>query len=312
MSDHPNLQENQVDQNAESEFVEYVIHILKAWKGILGATGLFVLAAIGGSYLIPNTYTGIAKILPPQSSQSSSVNAVVLAQLGGLANMAGGSLGARDPNALYITMLKSRRVTEKLVYRFDLQKIYKTRTLTDAVAVLGGFTNIYTSKDGVIAVEVEDKSPQRAAELANAYVDELNKLLQTLALSEAAQRRKYFENQLKPAKERLINAEILLDRTPSTSLQYMEARRNLKFEESVYEILIKQFEIAKLDESKDAPLIQVLDKAETPEKKSKPKRTMIVLLVGILGLIFSIAIVVIRKIVLSKNLIRQFRQRLAT
>ena len=102
--------------------------------------------------------------------------------------------------------------------------------------------------------------------------------MQTFALTEAAQRRQFFETQMKPAKDKLTDAEIALDRTLNTSVKYLDALRNLKYQEAVYEILARQFEMAKLDEAKDSPLIQVLDKAVAPERKSKPKRSLIVIL----------------------------------
>ncbi|MEW6563196.1 MAG: GNVR domain-containing protein [Pseudomonadota bacterium] len=216
----------------------------------------------------------------------------------------------KDPNALYITMMKSRAVTEKIVQRFDLQKAYGTKTLTDTLNVLESVSRIGAGKDGVLAIEVDDRVPERAAALANAYVDELNKFMQTLALTEAAQRRKFFETQLKSAKDRLTDAELLLDRTPNTSLQYMDARRNLKFEESVYEVLVKQFEIAKLDESKDSPLIQVLDKAITPEKKSKPKRTVIVALSMTFAFLVSVLWLFFREKFVKSGRLHELRMRL--
>ena len=97
-------------------------------------------------------------------------------------------------------------------------------------------------------------------------------------LTDASQKRVFFEQQMKQAKDKLTNAEIHLDKTPNTSLQYLDALRDLKYQEAIWEILAKQFEVAKLDEAKDFPLVQVLDKAIPPEKKSKPKRSLIVIL----------------------------------
>jgi uncharacterized protein involved in exopolysaccharide biosynthesis len=113
--------------------------------------------------------------------------------------------------------------------------------------------------------------------------------MQTLAITEASQRRQFFETQMKPAKDKLTNAEIKLDRTPNTSLYYLEALRNLKFEESIYQVLVKQYEIAKLDEAKNAPLIQIMDKGIVPEKKSKPKRSLIVILATLV--VFFLAVI---------------------
>jgi uncharacterized protein involved in exopolysaccharide biosynthesis len=183
----------------------------------------------------------------------------------------------KDPNALYLAMLKSRNIMEKIVRHFDLQTVYEEKTMTDALKALEKESTITSGKDGVIVVLVDDKDPQRAAALANAYIEELNKLMQTFALTEASQRGQFFENQMKPAKDRLTDAEITLDRTPNTSLQYMDALRNLRYQEGIYDILARQFASAKLDEAKDSPLIQILDKATPPETKSKPKRRLTVI-----------------------------------
>ena len=114
--------------------------------------------------------------------------------------------------------------------------------------------------------------------MVNAYIEELAKLMQNFALTDASQKRVFFEQQMKQAKDKLTNAEIHLDKTPNTSLQYLDVVRDLKYQEAIWEILAKQFEVAKLDEAKDFPLVQVLDKAVVPEKKSKPKRSLIVIL----------------------------------
>jgi len=262
----------------EISLLGLLIVLAKHKKMIVGITFIAALIAAGISLLMPKIYTGKAQILPPQQNQSSTVNAIMLAQLGGLAGAAGTALGLKDTNALYVAMLKSHNIMEKIARRFNLQAVYEEETMTDALKTLKEKSNIEAGKDGVISVEVDDKDPQLAAAMANAYIEELNKLMQTFALTEAAQRRQFYETQLKPAKDKLTDAEILLDKTPNTSLQYLGALRNLKYQEMMFDILARQFEMAKLDEAKDSPLIQVLDKATPPEKKSKPKRSLIVIM----------------------------------
>ena len=241
---------------------------------IIGFTLAATLLSLSIALLLPNTYTGTAKILPPQQSQSSA--SALLNQVGGLLGIAGGSLGGKNPNDLYVTMLKSRNVMEKIVNRFDLRNVYGQDSVTDTLKKLNKNVSVTAGKEGVITVEVEDHEPKRAAELANAYIEELDKLMQSFSLTDASQKRTFFEQQLKSAKDRLTNAELTLDQTPKTSLHYLDAVRNLRYQESVFEILAKQFEMAKLDESKNYPLIQVLDKASLPEERSKPKRGLIV------------------------------------
>ncbi len=265
-----------VPQDDEINLLDLLIVLAKHKATIVKATIAAALLAVGVSLLMTNIYTASTRILPPQQSQSSA--SALLSQLGGLAGMAGSSLGIKNPNDLYVAMLKSRNIMERVVQRLDLQKVYEQETLNGAMSTLGGSTVISSGKDGLITVEVSDKDPQLAANLANAFVEELDKLLQTYSLTDASQKRTFLEQQLRQTKNNLTNAELVLDKTPNTSLEYQDAVRNLKYQEAVWEILARQFEMAKMDEAKDFPLIQTLDKAVPPEKKSKPKRSLIVIL----------------------------------
>lgn len=267
--------DNRQPDEDEIKLLDLLIVLAKHKKRIIGVTLAAALLAVGYALSLPNIYTATAKILPPQSQSSASA---MLSQLGGLAGMAGSSLGIKNPNDLYIAMLKSRSLMEKVVKRVDLQKVYGQETLNGAMSALEGSAVISSDKGGFIIVEVSDKDPQLAANLANIFIEELNKLLQTYSLTDAAQKRTFFDQQLRQAKDRLTDAELALDKTPNTSLKYLDALRNLKYQEAVWEMLAKQFEMAKLDEAKDFPLIQVLDKATPPEKKSKPKRSTIIIL----------------------------------
>ena len=280
------IQQQATPEDDEINLLDLLIVLAKHKKRIIGATFAAALLAVGYALSLPNIYTGSTKILPPQQSQSSA--SAMLSQLGGLAGMAGGSLGIKNPNDLYIAMLKSRSVMEKIVKRFDLQKVYEQETLTGTLNALEGSMTVASGKDGMITVEVSDKDPQLAANIANAFIEELNKLLQTYSLTDASQKRTFFEQQLRQAKDKLTDAELKLDKTPNTSLQYLDALRNLKYQEALWEILARQFEMAKLDEAKDFPLIQVLDKATPPEKKSKPKRSQIVLLATLVAFFLAV------------------------
>ena len=280
------IQQQATPEDDEINLLDLLIVLAKHKKRIIGATFAAALLAVGYALSLPNIYTGSTKILPPQQSQSSA--SAMLSQLGGLAGMAGGSLGIKNPNDLYIAMLKSRSVMEKIVKRFDLKKVYEQETLTGTLNALEGSMTVASGKDGMITVEVSDKDPQLAANIANAFIEELNKLLQTYSLTDASQKRTFFDQQLRQAKDKLTDAELKLDKTPNTSLQYLDALRNLKYQEALWEILAKQFEMAKLDEAKDFPLIQVLDKATPPEKKSKPKRSLIVLLATLVAFFLAV------------------------
>jgi uncharacterized protein involved in exopolysaccharide biosynthesis len=317
------------------------------------------------SLLLPNYYTGTARILPPQ--QSASAASALLNQLGGalggLASAAGGALGVRNPNDLYVGMLKSRTVADNLISRFDLAKVYDEDRLSDTRKRLEKETTVAAGKDGIITIEVDDKDPKRAADLANAYVDELMKLTKVLAVTEASQRRLFFERQLLQVKDNLTAAEMAarqglqkgglaqvdaqgrsmievtarlraqisakevqissmrtfaaegnpeLQRTQqelealkrelgrvegsspiaavgkgetsgSSGLDNLSRLRDVKYYEFLYELLAKQYELAKIDEAKDATIVQVMDRAIEPDRRSKPMRGLIMILTGVVA-----------------------------
>src|SRR6266853_1624063 len=361
----------------EISLLDLLIVLAKHKRIVLGVPFVVAIAAAIISLLLPNIYTGTARILPPQ--QSASAASALLNQLGGaagvLAGATGGALGIRNPNDLYVGMLKSRTVADNLITRFDLNKVYEEELQSSTRNSLQSKTTITAGRDGIITIEVDDKDPKRAAELANAYTDELMKLTKVLAVTEASQRRLFFERQLLQVKDNLTAAEIAarqglqkgglaqvdaqgrsmievtarlraqisakevqigsmrtfaaegnpeLQRTQqelealrrelgrvegsspiaafgkgeasgSSGLDNLGRLRDVKYYEFLYELLAKQYELAKIDEAKDATIIQVLDEAIEPDRKSKPKRTQIVLLSTIVALLASIIWAFIRE-----------------
>ncbi|WP_426087953.1 MULTISPECIES: GumC family protein [Janthinobacterium] len=347
---------------------------------IVGIPLLAGIIAGGLSLLMPNIYTGTASVLPPQQSQSGS--SAILGQLGALGGMSGSALGLKNPSDLYIGMLNSRTVADSIIERFKLQSVYDTKTLTDTRLTLSSSSTIGSGKEGIIVIDVKDKDPKRAAALANGYVEELQRLTQTLAITEASRRRLFFEKQLLQSKQLLVDAEVSLKvmqeksgliqlngqaealikssadlraqiaskevalsamqtfatgsnpeymrarqelvglreqlkkmesglnqgsgdllvgsgRIPEAGLEYVRRVRDVKYAETIFELMSKQFEIAKLDEAKDSSIIQVLDVAIVPDKKSKPNRGVIVvstiLFVGILTMFWILASEFLRK-----------------
>jgi uncharacterized protein involved in exopolysaccharide biosynthesis len=307
---HGRLPQGQAVSGEDEISVLDMLFVLAKHKAAILKAGLAAaVIAAAVALLLPDTYTGTARILPPQQSQSSA--SALLSQLGGLAGMAGGGLGGlKNPNDLYVAMLQSGNIREKLAKRFGLQKVYEQPTLTDTLKKLADNSVISAGTDGVIVVAVDDGTPQLAASLANAYVEELDRLMQVYALSDASQRRLFFEQQLRQAKGRLTDAELALDRTPNTSLQYLDALRNLRYQESMYEILARQFEMAKLDEAKDYPLVQVLDRATPPEEKSMPRRGLIVALSTFVTLFLAVMWAFVREGVLRAHQVPQQAERM--
>lgn len=349
-----------------------ILIALAKYKKILTFVPLaFALTAAGFSSVIPEIYRAETKLLPPQSAQSTT--SALLSQLGGSAFAAAGVAGIKNPADLYIAMLKSRSIADKIIQRFDLKKTYETDSTEKARRVLENSTFISSGKDGVITIGFESESKTLVAPLANAYVQELSKLTMTMAVTEAAQRRIFFERQLKQAKDNLANVEVEFKKRLATSgvvsvdadsrvivettgriraqisakeialesmssavttqnpnyirikkdleslqneltrlengskqatlpipkkndgLENIRILRDVKYYQMLYEMLAKQYEVARLDEAKDAPLIQVLDSAVDPERKFKPKRLLMVLVSAVFGFVIAALIAIIKE-----------------
>ena len=374
--DNPNAAtQGQMDDD-EINLMDLVLVIAKHNRFILKFTGSVAVLAIIFALLQTNIYTAKTVILPPQQGQSTA--SMLLGSLGGLAGLAGGAAGIKAPNELHIGMLKSRTVADKMIARFNLQKKYEAKTMEATRKTLAGATEIKSGKDGFITIEYSDEDPKLAASVANAYVDELDKLNNTLAVTEASRKRLFFEKQLKSTRDNLTVAEVGLKQTqertgliqpeaqgqaiimaastlraqvtaaevklqsmgsfatpqnpdyqklqqnltslraqlakvqgssqqgrgdimvptgklPETGLEYFRKMRELKYQETLFELLSKQFEMAKIEEAKEAALIQVVDKALVPEQRSKPKRSLIVLLATLMAFFIGLLLAFVRE-----------------
>ena len=209
--------QNQLPQEPEDEIdlLDLLIVVAKNKRLILRNSLVAALAAVVVSFLLPKQYTATTTIMPPQQGQSTA--AAMLGQLGGLAGMAGASLGIKNPADLYIGMLKSRTIADDLLKAFGLKALYKADTDEDARKSLAKNLSATAGKDGLIKIEFTDKDPKRASDIANAYVDELNKVTSTLAVTEASQRRLFFEGQLDSVKDKLAKAEFDLKKLQDKS-----------------------------------------------------------------------------------------------
>jgi uncharacterized protein involved in exopolysaccharide biosynthesis len=165
--------------------------------------------------LLPNHYTATVVLLPPQ--QGNSAGAAMMAQLGSLGALAsaGGGLGGlKNPNDQQVALLKSRTVEDAMVTRFHLQELYHSKYLSSALKRWERATTIDNGlKDGLLRLSVTDSDPRRAAELANGWVEEYRRFTATLAITEASQRRLFFEQQLSAAHQDLERAEDQMKQT---------------------------------------------------------------------------------------------------
>jgi len=307
------------------------------------------LLALGITFAIPPTFTATTKFMPPQQQQSGA--AAMLAGLGALGGLAGAAGGLKNPADQYVAFLKSRSVQDALIDRFKLTERYATKFREDARSAISGSVQIASGKDGLITIDASDKDPQFAAQLANAHVEELGRLLNRLAVTEAQQRRVFFEKQLANAKDNLVKAEqalkssgvnsSALKASPGAAVEalaklkagitaqeiklasmrgyltesapdfkqaqtelsamrgqmaraekeepatagansgdsdYIAKFRDFKYHETLFELFAKQYEIARVDESREGAIIQVVDIAQPPERKSKPKKALIAMM----------------------------------
>jgi uncharacterized protein involved in exopolysaccharide biosynthesis len=345
-------------------------------------------------FLVPSTYTATASILPPEQKQSTL--SAMLGQLGSISGLSDSDLGFKNPGDLFIGMLHSRTIQDRLIDKFDLRKVYRVKRYQDARKKLDARSYIVAEKEGLISISVDDHDPSRAAAMANAYVDELHNLNSELAISEAAQRRLFYEDKVNAERDALAVAEVQLKlaeektgllqpdaqarviiqsvadmraqvafrevqieamrtyatkdnpelqraeqelaglrtqlakmerntgdaghgdidlptrKLPQAELEYLRRARDLKYHEALYEFLNKQLEAARIDEAKDAVVVQVVDKAVVPERKSGPHRTTIILLAALLAFLLTAAtLLVMESLKRKQEQDPQLRARLA-
>ena len=201
----------------EISLLDLLIVVTRHRKGIIAGTIIATAAGVLIALLLPTRFTATTSILPPQQSASSS-GAALMAQLGNLGSLAGaggsGAPGLKNPNDLQIALLRSRTVEDAMIERFHLGQLYGAKNGTQARKMLEKWVDIDSgAKDGLIRISVTDRDRQRAAVLANAYVAEFKSFSATLAVTEASQRRLFFEEQLVQAKDKLADAEEDLKRT---------------------------------------------------------------------------------------------------
>jgi len=163
--------------------------------------------AVVVSLLMTPIFTAKTVVMPPQQQQSGA--AAALASLGGLAGLAGAAGGIKSPDEMYVALLGSENLQNRLIADLKLQERYETKTLTDTRAALKSQVRFSADKkSGLLSIEAEDKDPVFAAELANRHVAELRTMLGRLAVTEAQQRRVFYEQQIQQTQDKLAVAEV--------------------------------------------------------------------------------------------------------
>jgi tyrosine-protein kinase Etk/Wzc len=357
------------NEQDELRVLESLVVLARHKRAVLGVPLAAMLLAGVIALLLPNLYTGAARVLPPQQGGASPLAAILLDSVaggGGSGNLVSSALGLKNPADLYVGMLQSQTVSDAIIRRFGLQALYDKETLVETRKRLERMATLTAGKEGIITIEVDDEDPKRAAEMANAFVDELDKLTQTVAVTAAGRQRMFLEKQLAQTREQLAQAEVSLrttqertglisvaeqgkatiesavslralvaakevqlgamragiteynpdyvrahnelqslrgelskversnprdpvgvvpaaGRIPGAGLEYMRKARDVQYYQTLFELLAKQYELAKAQEAGEAGPIQVLDRASPPDKKSRPYRLLIVALAGLLA-----------------------------
>lgn len=349
-------------------------------RGLLGRFALWgLIAATLFAFLIPKRYESTARLMPPDSDSMGKL-ALLASGAGsgasalGLTGLASNLLGVKNTGALFIGVLGSRTVQDRLIDRFDLRKVYWVPRYEDARKRLKERTDLEEDrKSGVITITVTDTDPARAREMAQSYVNELNKLVAEVSTSSARRERIFLEGRLREVEQDLgrsekefsqfssknttldlreqgkamLNAAAELEgqlvaaqaqltgleqvytsnnirvRTlqariaelrrqlnrlagakggtdpaatstdpsalpvppirdlPLLGVQYADLYRRVRVQETVFEVLTKQYELAKVEEAKEIPTVKVLDRPNFPEKKSFPPR-LVIMVIGLL------------------------------
>ena len=207
------------ETGSDFTLLDLILVILRRWKFIFYFTAITTILAAAVSFVLPREYTATVIILPPQQNSSlSSTLAMQLAGLGAMSGLTSGGLGLKSLNDMYVAMLKSRSIEDAVIEHYGLMQEYRKRYYVDARKTFERHAEIEGStKDGLIRVSIENSDPQRAAQIANGYVEQFRKLSQHLAITEASQRRVIFEQQLEKTKNDLSNAEESLKQTELTT-----------------------------------------------------------------------------------------------
>ncbi len=366
----------------EVSVLDLLIILAERKRMVFLITVAFALLAVAVSFILPKRYTATVLLLPPQ--QGSPVGMALASELGsmgglgsiagggsGLSALAGGALGIGNTNEMYVSMLRSETVEDAMVRQYGLMQEYHKHYLSDARKAFEDRSTVNgNGKDRLIHISVEDHDPRKAADLANGYVAQFRNLSEHLAITEAAQRRVFFAEQLKQANQKLESAEEAFKETeqktgfievnsqaralieaaaalraqiisletqiqgmrtyaagenaqlaraeqeldglrtqlarltgseqnldglivpkgqvPAASIEYMRKLRDVEYYQSMFNGLARQLELARLDEAKEGALVQVVDPAVPPDKKSSPKRMLIVACSTFFGLLIGI------------------------
>lgn len=359
-------------EDDEVSLIDLAIALGEEKKTLFAVPAMTTTLAIVVSLLMTPIFTAKTVMMPPQQQQSGTASALAsLGALTGLAGGAAGGIGIKSPDEMYIAFMQGESLQNAVIKKLGLQERYGEKTLVDTRKELKEKVKIVSDKkSGLITIEADDKDPEFAAKLANTHVEEFRSLMGRLAVTDAQQRRVFFEQAIAKNQTELAEAEanfrtakeksgmqvtaVIAETavragaemrgqiaakevqlaamsnfaTPqnpdvqrfagelsalrsqlnklekgsggdekSSPMQQLAVKsyRDMKAREAMAGVLVAQYESARVDESKEGPLIQVLDVAQAPERPSKPKRAIIVLVSAFAGLLLGVLLAFARR-----------------
>ncbi len=347
--------------------------LLKRKKFIFWFTFIGTIITIGITLILPIKYTSTASILPPSGKKTSLMGAfssMLSSGLSSIPNIAQLGMSPSSPD-IFAKILESVSIRKKIIDEFDLMKYFKVKYLIDALKALGSATNIHVTQEGIIEISVTLRDKKLAANIANAYIQELDKFNKNINMTQGRKYRIFVEKRLQDEskvlnmaenklrdyqkkhktfevdeelkkiidvyadlKANLIEKEIQkkayekisptnpytqyledeiagvkkeiyklesgksssgwgagfgtpFEQIPDVYAELANLMKNVEIHQAIYEFLLQQYEQAKIEEAKDTPTVQFLDRATPSEKKSFPKRGKIVIATFIVLLIVS-------------------------
>jgi len=327
----------------EINLLELFLVIRRYLKFITGIFFISVIATMIILLLKPKEYKATATILPPITSEAS-----IMANLP--SDFSGIIKQQPTPTDIFVTILKSRSMRDDIIDKFNLMNIYKCGTREEARKKIGDNTEIKVTKEKTITISYIDTDKERARDITNFYITNLDKIIRELNITNASQKRKFIEGRVEDTKKalkdieerlknyqienkivvekdmgevavgelqgRLIAKKIELEAkqkftTPNNpdiiklknEIEEMEKQimklppietesarliREYKTQETLYTLLVSEYEKAKIEEARDTPNVQICDWATTPEKKYRPKIKMSMAVSGIVSLFFGV------------------------
>jgi uncharacterized protein involved in exopolysaccharide biosynthesis len=392
---------HETEQVATSQSTHWAVRAMLLWhhrRLLARVTAISLVVSLGVAFVIPKQYTAVTSIMPPDQQGSGAMVLAALSGRGGglgaLGSLAGGLLGEHTTTALFVNLLQSGTVSGHLINRFDLKHVYHKRYNVDTAKHLTRVTKITDDKkSGVITIKVEDRDPVRARDLAQGYLDELNRLVTQTSTSTAHRERVFIEQRLHAVQDDLeraqlelsefssknstvdireqtramvdagarVQGELLVEQSglqslrqiygdrnvrvreteariaalqgdlkkmtgssaplapenpgnhsredagdkgelypplrqlPRLAVPYADLYRRVKVQEAVFELLTQQYEMARIEEAKDVPVVRVIDPPGVPEKKSFPPRLLVALLFTFVSFTVTASLVIMRE-----------------